>query len=1031
MEARIDPRQRVGARPTEDVQFFMLEEMPQPTRTAVIITALGLEANAVCEHLIDITEEAHEKGTIYSVGRFDDNGQCWRVAIVISGQGNPTAAAEVERAIQHFSPSVILLVGVAGALKDLKIGDVVAAEKVHGYERGKDERDFRPRPDSWRPTYPALQRAKTEARGKDWHRRIKGERPRAFPKAIVAPIAAGEKVVAARESSTFQLLRAAFSDAVAVEMEGAGFLTAAYLNTGVDALVVRGISDLVEGKTNADAGGSQPLAARHAAAFAFQFLSKFRFDSDKRSSNPLHDRAAEIHRRLRESRARCIERWQGAGLSLVAAQDLADDNSVGEHGLPLREGSDGHGGLTVLIGEFGLGKSLVCERLYQKALYRSLADSTAPVPVYFELFPGRVPTTVDLKALSAGVGDIETVGTALFLERSDEGDQRHSLDCLGLARRVIATWPASTVVMPSRPLPLFIGLPESVQLPLMEPGDAAALVHRVSGLPFSENDLYTWRGSLTDALRRPLFAILFGLYLRTERAKRHFPTPGELMDALVSQALRRGRIDGAGATTLLERLGVETVDQAGHYVHYSTVGGLLEADALSKTGLIARRGDLIGFALPIVAQWFAAQAVTRSSVDLPTITADKQRSGAWRYPFSIVAASSNRGKVDELMRLLTSDDPALAAVVLEDAVRQTFTVAGQADAADTFAPEERLQVAWRSWASGLGEMTPAAGPPGSPGTPDSIRTRVEGNEMIVEWFDGPVDARPRSRLLHTLHMSNESRPDAWYWQTPLEHMRRELAECLRHFSLPIEQHEPLAVEAIWAGSLALTGRNAFRTESLPVVEIERALNASGGVLGWVHCRDRGNVPLALIAREVDRLKASGASEMTPPHPGADIAEPPDSYVWCFYSEERLLNRTRSVYELAIEGYQYLVRRWFARFRPRLTHAIVLPARFIATLRPAYGGKERSMHPPGLYYRFEPLPVTDRSSVHIEIDPRPPEVTRDLLIERWASVQNLRTAQTQWISSVSGSTGLEVSGTCPATRIAFDWLTNDLRHVHWS
>jgi nucleoside phosphorylase len=1009
----------------------MVAEIPQPTRTAVIITALALEADAVCEHLTEITEEAHGKGTLYSVGSFDDSGQRWRIAIVVAGQGNPTAAAEVERAIQYFNPSVILLVGVAGALKDLEIGDVVVADKVHGYERGKDESDFRPRPDTWKPTYPALQRAKMEAREKNWQDRIRGDKSRALPKAIVAPIAAGEKVVAARESSTYQLLRAAFSDAVAIEMEGAGFLTAAYLNTGVDALVVRGISDLVEGKAIADAAGSQPLAARHAAAFAFQFLSKFHFHSDKRPSSAPHDRAVEIHRLLRESRARCMERWQGAGLSAVAAQNFADDSSVGGIGIPLREGSDGDGGLTVLIGEFGIGKSLVCERFYQKALHRSLVDPTAPVPVYLELFPGRLPTTADLKASSTGVGDIEKVGTALFLERSDEGDQRHSLDCLGLARRVIATWPGSTVVMPSRPLPLFIGLPESVELPLMEPGDVAALVHRVSGLPFSEQDLYRWHGSLTDALRRPLFAILLGLYLQTNKAEHHFPTPGELMHALVSQALRRARIDGVGATTLLERLGIESVDHSGHYVHYSTLGGLLETDALSKTGLVVRRGDLIGFALPIVAQWFAAQAIARSSVDLPKITAAKHRSGTWRYPFSIVAASADREKADELMRLLTSNDPALAAVVLEDAVRQTFTDAGRGDADDPVAPEERLQATWRSWASGLGEIRPAAAPSGSPGSPESIRTCVKGEEMIVEWFDGPVDARPHSRLLHRLHMSNGSRPDAWYWQTPLEHMRRELATRLRQFCLPIEQHEPLAVEAIWAGSLALTGRNALRTECLPILEIERALNASGHASGRVHCGDQGGMPLALIAREVERLQASGASEMTPPHPGADVTEPPDSYVWCFYSEERLLNRTRSVYELATAGYEYLVRRWFANFRQRLTHAIVLPARFIATLRPAHWGKERYMESPTLYYRFEPLPITGRSSVHIEIDPRPPEVTRGLLIERWAAVQNLRSSASEWISSVSGSTRLEVFGTCPATKIAYDWLAQDLRHVHWS
>jgi nucleoside phosphorylase len=90
--------------------------------TAVIVTALELEAQAVRDHLTDSREFVHDKGTVYTVGSFD-GAVGWRVAIVIAGQGNPTAAAEVERAIEYFKPRVVLLVGIAGALKDLDLGE--------------------------------------------------------------------------------------------------------------------------------------------------------------------------------------------------------------------------------------------------------------------------------------------------------------------------------------------------------------------------------------------------------------------------------------------------------------------------------------------------------------------------------------------------------------------------------------------------------------------------------------------------------------------------------------------------------------------------------------------------------------------------------------------------------------------------------------------------------------------------------------------------------------------------------------------
>ncbi|GAA1034331.1 MULTISPECIES: tetratricopeptide repeat protein [Amycolatopsis] len=57
-------------------------------------------------------------------------------------------------------------------------------------------------------------------------------------------------------------------------MEGYGFLHGAYANDAVDALVVRGISDLLSGKTETADQEWQPAASQHAAAFAFELLAR-------------------------------------------------------------------------------------------------------------------------------------------------------------------------------------------------------------------------------------------------------------------------------------------------------------------------------------------------------------------------------------------------------------------------------------------------------------------------------------------------------------------------------------------------------------------------------------------------------------------------------------------------------------------------------------------------------------------------------------------------------------------------------------
>ncbi len=218
----------------------------------LILTALGLEYAAVKEQLSNCSSVVHPRGSRYEVGSLGG----MTVALAECGAGNTGAALESERAIAFFNPRAVLFVGIAGGVKDVQVGDVVFSSKIYGYESGKAEKTFRPRPQAFVPSYALLQEAKEIARN-----------PVEGAQVFVGPIAAGEKVVASVESPEFAFIKQQYGDVLAVEMEGYGFLHAGYVNNA-ECMVIRGISDLIDGKTESDAAGSQPLAARNAAQCA-------------------------------------------------------------------------------------------------------------------------------------------------------------------------------------------------------------------------------------------------------------------------------------------------------------------------------------------------------------------------------------------------------------------------------------------------------------------------------------------------------------------------------------------------------------------------------------------------------------------------------------------------------------------------------------------------------------------------------------------------------------------------------------------
>lgn len=253
----------------------------------LLLTPLNLEYLAIRKHLINSSIKTVTKGsTKYEQGQFLGKFHTFQIILKQTGSKNTDIALIIEKAIQHFNPGIIILTGIAGGVKDVKIGDVVIANKLYSYESGKETaQGFVARPDAYNCSLDLIELAQEISLENTWQNRSIHAKDSLVH---FGPIASGNKVIASTNSIIFERLKTYYNDTIALEMEAAGFGKAILHHPQIKFINIRGISDLLDNKTITDTDGGQEVAVDNAAAFLFEFLNKLNL----RQLNPLQGEGA-------------------------------------------------------------------------------------------------------------------------------------------------------------------------------------------------------------------------------------------------------------------------------------------------------------------------------------------------------------------------------------------------------------------------------------------------------------------------------------------------------------------------------------------------------------------------------------------------------------------------------------------------------------------------------------------------------------------------------------------------------------------
>lgn len=255
----------------------------------LILTALPLERSAVIAFLPTATYDPDLQA---DVAVWPTDEPYYQVYVVMSGAGNLVAQGASHRFLKSgIKPRLAFFTGVCGGVKDNEIGDVVFSTKVYYSEGGKEEDSGVKERPAMKETDNALVQLGIRVSEAAWQPADHGmPRP---PKASPAVFAAGELVLASTEPSAqnYQRIKKSYNDTQVVDMEAYGFLKAMQDDGIKLSMVLRGVSDKIAKKAEADAQGNQPLAVKNAAAFLFTLLESCRplLEPKKRKKKGLVD----------------------------------------------------------------------------------------------------------------------------------------------------------------------------------------------------------------------------------------------------------------------------------------------------------------------------------------------------------------------------------------------------------------------------------------------------------------------------------------------------------------------------------------------------------------------------------------------------------------------------------------------------------------------------------------------------------------------------------------------------------------------
>ena len=755
-------------------------------------------------------------------------------------------------------------------------------------------------------------------------------------------------------------------------------------------------------------------------------------------------RSKKLLQDIRLSVSRCKEQLLSLGVEETIAEEMAND----------REGGDvldtPTSGAWNLVGEQGSGKSLAVERLFQRVATDAAEDSSRPFPIFLRARDLRGPLTRHIDECLQGYADPYDPRVLLIIDGVDELGSNRATDIFHQVAAYADANPEAILIATTRLLPGMGITGQQIRLDSLQEEESLRLIQRVLGRPIEARDMHRWPQSIREARRIPIFAVMIGALLRHD-PDLSFANSGQVIGQIAEQLLMHEEDNPEELDRLLQMLAFRAIE-SGTRVDPNAITPVRAKQAmLQSSRAVEGTTDSLDFALPVFREWYAARALIEGTMSIEHLQLISDR---WIPPLSVVLGSGVDEIGEAVLANIVSSDPGLAGMLLKENTPDPIHFHGKIPAVtNSQSAGTKIRESMELWKAGLEDLYLEIGSANADQEVSALAVDKSERYLYIGWYDGQA---PLADIVELRDHLPDGRPNAdwpmirgweidyelvgpswWSYFTTQKQLSESLATTLRDYSLATDSIE-YRRELAWNFALETWQRGELQQASLGIDRVLEYLStlSPNTVVRSHRGKDFGPLELQIVAQDLSAMAERGELDIANPWPHPDLQIGSGS-IWKFYSDERLLERTREIYSGALRIYAAMVERWFPRFSRRLPLYRILPVKLEGWLRPSRKKSDRELGPTLDWY-VRILPEIQQNEVLFGLDLGVTDMASgdffdrdDLYEEEKSAFEALRLNLPGAFSMTLTRSGLsELLDAYPATELAHSWLRRDLREMGW-